>query len=95
MAKYVCDFEQVNSIAEKVCQAVSDMESALTTYSSNIDNNLSSWSGDAKTSFTTTSSTLTSNATSDLEYINSLGEFIKSSSQAIQKVEEELANINI
>ncbi len=95
MAKYVCDFEQVSSIGNEICEAVSDMLSSLTTYSSNIESNLSSWSGEAKSSFTATNSSLISQTTSDFEYINSLGEFIKASSEAIQSVEEELAAMKI
>ena len=95
MAKYVCDFEQVSSIGNKVCDAASDMLSSLTTYSSSIESNLSSWSGDAKSSFSTTNSSLVSQTNADFEYINSLGEFIKASSEAIQSVEEELAGMKI
>ena len=95
MAKYVCDFEQVYSIGEKLCQSAADMKSAVTTYSSNIDSNLSTWTGNAKTSFTSTNQEQVQTATTDAEYIDALGEFIKTASKSIQALEEELATLSI
>ena len=95
MAKYVCDFDQVASIGEKVSQAASDIKSAVSSYSSNINNDLSSWSGVAKSSFDSTNSSQVSTATSDSAYINALGEFIKTAAKEIKKLEDELAGLSI
>ena len=95
MAKYVCDFEQVYSIGDKVCQAVSEIENSVTTYSSRIESDLSTWSGSAKDSFTRTNSEQVKLATTDLTYVKELGEFIKSSARSIQELEEQLGTLTI
>lgn len=95
MAKFVCDFEQVTAIGEKLCDSASDVISSVSNYDSRIDGDLSPWSGSAKGSFESTNSSQIENARSDAEYINALGEFVKQASSSIQKVEEELANLTI
>ncbi len=95
MAKYVCDFEQVTSIGDEVCNLVSDTRSALDTYSSGIENNLSSWSGDAKSAFSSTSSSVVTQTKTDLEYVTALGNYIKACAQAVQTVEEKLTEMKI
>ena len=95
MAKYVCDFEQVYAAGEKVCQAASELSTAISNYSSHIDNDLSTWSGNAKGSFTTTNAEQVSLANSNAAYVNALGEFIKSSAKSIQSLEEQLSSLTI
>lgn len=95
MAKYVCDFEQVYSVGEKLCQTASDTLTAVQTYDSRIESDLSSWTGTAKDSFLTTNSEQIKTATDDVSYINDLGEFIKSASKSIQELEEELSSLTI
>ena len=95
MAKYVCDFEQVTAIGEKICQAATDISSSVKTYSTSIDGDLSEWNGNAKDQFNTANTSLVSTATTDAEYVNSLGEFIKKASSSIQELEEELASLSI
>ena len=95
MAKYVCDFEQVYAIGEKVCEAVTELETSIGTYSTNIDSDLSSWTGTAKDSFTRTKGEQVELAKKDFTYIKELGEFIKSSSKSIQELEEQLASLTI
>jgi uncharacterized protein YukE len=95
MAKYVCDFDQVYSIGEKVVSTVTELESSLNTYSSSIDSNLTGWTGDAKSSFSTTNAEQVKTSTADLSFAKELGEFIKSSSKQIQQLEEQLATLTI
>ncbi len=95
MAKYVCDFEQVYAAGEKVCQAASELSTAISNYSSHIDNDLSTWSGNAKGSFTTTNAEQVSLANTNAAYVNALGEFIKSSAKSIQSLEEQLSSLTI
>ena len=95
MAKYECDFAEVYAAGEKLCQAAPDMNSAVGTYSSTIESDLSTWTGTAKTSFQSTNTTQVNAAKTDVAYINALGEFIKKSSQSIQSLEEQLAALSI
>lgn len=95
MAKYVCDVEQVSSAGDKLCQAASEIKSAVSSYSSKIDGTLSSWSGKAKDSFSNTNAKQVSLANQQAEYLNSLGEFVKNAAQSIESLEGELAGLNI
>ncbi len=95
MAKYVCDFAEVYSAGEKLCQAANDMNTAVGTYSSTIESDLSTWTGTAKSSFQTTNTQQVNTAKTDVAYINALGEFIKKASQSIQSLEEQLAGLSI
>ena len=95
MAKYVCDFDQVNQIGEKVCEAATEMESSIMTYSTNMDSDLNDWSGNAKNAFSITKEKQVGAARQDCAYIKELGEFIKLSSQTIRDLEEQLAGQSI
>ena len=95
MAKFVCDFSQVTSIGEKLCTAATDIETSISGYASQIESDLSSWSGSAKSSFQTTCNSQVETAKASAEYINNLGEFIKQASQNIESLDGELAALEI
>ena len=95
MAKYVCDFEQVNQIGEKVCEAAADMEASINNYSMNMDSDLKDWSGNAKNAFSNTKEKQVSAAKADCIYIRELGEFIKLAANTIEELEEQLASQTI
>ena len=95
MPKYVCDFEQVYSIGESLCNVSNDIHSSVTSYSSNISSDLSSWEGVAKDSFVLTNDSHIENVEKDLKYINEFGEFIKKASKDIESLETELASLKI
>ena len=95
MAKYVCDFEEVYAAGEKLCKAATDINTAIGTYSSSIDSNLSSWDGTAKASFEKSNTTHISTAKKDATEVNELGEFVKTASKSIKSLEDELAALKI
>ena len=95
MPKYVCDFQQVYSVGESLCEISKDIHDNVTTYSSNISSDLSSWDGDAKNSFVSTNDSHIENVEKDLKYINEFGEFIKNASKDIEALETELASLKI
>ena len=95
MPKYVCDFDQVYQIGEQVCEAVDELEVSISTYSSHIESDLSTWSGNAKDAFIKTKGEQVETAQKDYTYIRELGEFIKSSSKNIQDLETQLSNLSI
>ena len=95
MAKYVCDFDLVYSIGDKLCSTVSDLESSLDTYSTTIESDLSSWEGIAKNSFIKTKDSQVESSKKDYTYIKELGEFIKDSSKCIQELEDQLSSLSI
>ena len=95
MARYVCDFDTVIQIGKDVCAAAEEMSSAVSTYNSQIEESLSSWSGMAKNAFTSTNTDQVKNANDDLTHVRELGEFIQTSAQAIESLEEQLAALSI
>ena len=95
MAKYVCDFGEVTSVGEKFIETATTLEAAVNTYSSRIESDLASWTGTAKDSFKTTNASQVSAAVSDLNYVKSLGDFIKNASKSIEELETQLAALSI
>ena len=95
MAKYVCDFETVTAAGEKLCKAATDINTAIGTYSSSIDSNLSSWDGTAKASFEKSNTTHISTAKKDATEVNELGEFVKTASKSIKSLEDELSALKV
>ena len=95
MPKYVCDFEQVHSIGESLCNVSNEIHSSVTSYSSKIDSDLSSWDGVAKNAFVKTNESHIQNVENDLKYINDFGEFIKNVSKEIESLESELSGLTI
>ena len=92
MAKYVCDFAQVYSSGEKICQVANDMNSAANNYSSQVENHLSSWNGVAKNSFSSANTEQVRQLGETAKYISALGEFVQTAAQKIEELEEELAS---
>lgn len=95
MSKYVCDFSQVSAVGDKLIESAESMIISTNQYSSNISSDLSGWNGQAKSAFTTQCSSLVDTTTQKAEYIRSFGEFIKSASQSIEQLDEELSSQNI
>ncbi len=95
MGKYVCDFDKVNSIGEKICSVAEEMEKSITNYDSQIKDDLSSWDGSAKSSFQNACDNQVLAAKSTSANMNEVGEFIKSAAEAINSLETELSSIEI
>ena len=95
MAKYVCDFAQVKEAGEKLCKVANDLSSAVNTYSSTVESSLSSWAGDAESAFSNSNAIQVSEAISNAQYINELGEFVKCAAESIESLEEQLAALSI
>lgn len=95
MAKYVCDFEQVIAAGEKLVTMATELESSVTNYSSKIDSDLSGWTGDAKSQFTTTCTAEVEKAKANAQEAKAVGEFIKKAAQSIQELDEQYAAISI
>jgi len=95
MAKYVCDVEQVTAAGEKLVTMASDLRSAVSNYAGTVTNDLSSWDGSAKSSFSKQCEAQVKLAQCNADEAQKIGEFIKSAAQSIQKLEDELAALNI
>ena len=75
MAKYVFDFEMVNLYSCLAKSLGEEMKESLTNYENTINNDLSSWSGDAKNFFVNTNSNYTSVTKQNIENIIELSNF--------------------
>lgn len=95
MAKYVCDFATVSAVGQQLIDSAGEMNGAVTSYSSTIDSDLKEWEGVAKTSYKSTSDGQISVAKTNAQEMEALGTFIKAASEAIEKLETELAALQI
>ena len=95
MAKYVCDYDQVIAAGEKLCTMATELETSVTNYSSKISSDLSGWTGDAKSTFTTTYDEQVTKAKTNAQEAKAVGEFIKKAAQSIQQLDEQLASYSI
>ena len=95
MAKYVCDFAQVSAAGDKVIEAANELLQTTSTYSSNIQQDLSGWSGQAKNNYSTQNSGREAIAVAKAQRMNEFGEFIKEASNQIQELDDTLAGIQL
>ena len=95
MAKYVCDFGTVTSMGQKLCSSATEVSNAVNNYNSTIESDLSSWSGEAKSSFEETNEAQVAKTKKDVSQMNQLGEYIQKASKAIETLENELAALKI
>lgn len=95
MAKFVCDYAQVSAAGDKLISAASTLTSATTTYGANIESDLQGWTGDAKNAFMTTCKSQVDVASAKAANINAFGEFVKSSAQKIQELDDQLAALSL
>lgn len=95
MAKYVCDFESVNGIANNINNIAKEMALSLSNYENNITSTLSGWTGEAKNKFIESNNAQIAIVKQNIEYLNQTAEFLKKASQSIQEVESNLASLSI
>ncbi len=95
MAKYVCDYEQLNSAATKLNDAANVLRTDINTYAADITNSLSSWDGSAKGSFTKQCEGQVKLAVAKADEATLAAEYIKTAVQEIQSTDEELASLKI
>ena len=95
MAKYICDYAQVSAAGDKVIEAANELLQATSNYSTKLSQDLSGWSGAAKTSFESQNSNREQVAISQAKRMGEFGEFVKDSSNQIQSLDETLASLQI
>ena len=91
MPKYVCDVDAVTNIGNEVIAAAGELDTSIGNYNSKITSDLSTWEGNAKTSFNTANATQVETAQADSQYIKELGTFIVDAAKKIDDVEQQLA----
>ncbi len=95
MAKFVCDYGSVKEIAGKYASLASEIESSTTSYESNINQDLSTWNGEAKSSFEAMAAEKIATSKAEAAALNELATFIKSAAESIEATDESLASQEI
>lgn len=95
MAELICDFDAVKQVGQQLIDSSSDFDSAISTFSSTIDSDLSGWEGSTKNSFNSQVEGQVQASKQASELTKATGEYIKTSAEAIEALEEELASKSI
>lgn len=95
MAKYVCDYDQVKEVGDKLITTATNMQSSVASFSTSIESDLSSWSGAAKENFDSQTANQVEIANQNATKIREAGEYIKESANAIEELDNELAGLRI
>ena len=95
MSKYVCDFDTVKTIANNLKSQVSDLNNALSAYETNLQSDLSGWSGLAQNEFTSFSEQQIANARKYVTSIDELANFLNNAVNVIETAETEISAISI
>ena len=98
MPKYVCDTEVVFSEGEKLCKGVEELNTSTTTYSSNVESDLSGWTSEdygGKESFIQAKNEQVKSVQNDCTYVKEVGEFIQETAKSIDELEDQLSSVSI
>lgn len=95
MPKYVCDFDAVRSVANKLIDTSSKLESDSSNYYQNMNSSLSGWDGSSKSNFVSQCDNKADEAIINAQEANKLGEHIKNTVSKIEQMEAELASQEI
>ena len=94
MPKYVCEFEEVTKAGKDMCKTASDLVSSVKTYTSNLENELSQWTGEAKESFTKAETERLQTIGNTAAYLDNYGQFVQFASKAIEEADEQLSSLD-
>ena len=95
MPKYSCDFNQVSILSNKLIASSSDLTKSTKSYLSEIERELSNWTGASKDFFIEQTRIQTRHSLLKAHSYNCLGEYINAFAQKIENLEESLANNRI
>ena len=95
MAKYVCDFDQVNAIAKKILAESESMIGFTNAMVVNSTNNLSGWNGEAHDNFIGSLERKKADLVNHINLSIQLSEFLKEVATAISNLEDELSSLDI
>lgn len=95
MAKYVCDFNQVLTVSEKLISQAEDLTNSTKKYISEVENTLATWSGPSKDFFSEQTRIQAKYSLLKAHSYKCLGEYIKGFAQKIDNLEQSLSNNKI
>lgn len=95
MANYTCDFDEMNSVSEKLASAADKVAEAITKYKTAIDGDLASWTGPAKDKFVEAGETNITAFEAKVEKAKLVAEYIKAVSDKIAEEETNLTELKL
>jgi len=95
MAKYVCDFDQINKAGQELEKLASEMDSNVKSSQTQLDSNLVSWSGTAADTYKNSSDSISNKLSGDAENMRNFGAYIKEAASKIEAAEADLASKRI
>lgn len=95
MAKYVYDFNQINTIASKLISSAADLTKSTNKFVSDVETELATWTGDAKNFFDEQTRIQAKYSLLKAHSYNCLGEYLKAHVQKIDNLEQSLSNNKI
>ena len=95
MAKYVCDYDMVDTIANNVKNLANNMKDTAANYEATITSDLATWSGEAKENFMASNQEQVIVINKNLDSAIEMAEFIIKAAQAIEQTDAELATLTI
>lgn len=95
MTKYICDYDMVSIYSKLAKNIGEDMKNNINKFEEEVNSNISSWNGEAKSNFINSNKNFNETAKKNLENIIELANFLEDSARKIEELDSELASIEI
>lgn len=95
MAKYVCDFDQIETLANKLISSSEDLTNSTKKYVDQIQTELSNWTGPSKEFFIKQTLIQAKYSLIKAHSYKSLGEYLKGYVNKIENLEQSLSDNKI
>ena len=93
--KIVCDFDTIRTQLGLIKDQLTEMDTAISKYESDIATTLTSWKGSAKEAFTLTNEEQVTTTKTHVSDLTAIVEFVEKAVEEIEKIENEVANLKI
>ena len=95
MTKFICDYDQVTAVGTKICDTAQSIVDSVSSYASNLEEDLASWNSDARATFATENNERMDVVASKVQRIDEFGQYVKEVSKQIKDLDTEIAAIKI
>ena len=95
MAKFVCDFEQVNYCSKNILSNSDNIRNCVNNMDANVKENLPGWTGTAHDEFIASMEKKKEELVNYADLAKNLSEFLSLTAESIMSLEEELSSLSI
>lgn len=95
MAKYVFDFELIDTTINVIKEKSANMSTTLNNYSSKLESSTASWQSDTKNKFTSTDKSQVDLLKQSINDLDTLANYLNDVSKSIQSTEQALSSMKI